>query len=199
MNSEQILQNPYQPLLRGDRIFSELCPRVSCHLATLCHCKLLLQIEMYIKEFGCTATACIEHRPFVQSSNQVFSEWDPTALRVNCVAIHPWYWRPLVWRGSCCYTVTVGWDHQQHTTIFASLRINLNVKCTNQSLAFSFFAQLCTSAVWRTATWQPLLLHQHRHHQIGLFTQLVQLAFYLKCDSPFEANTSHSRNRICPA
>ena len=115
MNSEQILQNPYQPLLRGDRIFSELCPRVSCHLATLCHCKLLLLIEMHIKEFGCTATACIEHRPFVQSSNQVFSEWDPTALRVNCVAIHLFYWRPLVWMGFCCYTSTVGWANHQHT------------------------------------------------------------------------------------
>ena len=138
MNSEQILQNPYQPLLRGDRIFSELGPRVSCHLATLCHCKLLLLIKMHIKEFGCTATACIEHRPFYRV--QIKSSPNGTQLLrgFNCVAIHPWYWRPLVLRGSCCYTGTGGWDHQQHTTIYiyASLRINLNVKCTNQSLLF---------------------------------------------------------------
>ena len=193
MNSEQIFQNPYQPLLWGDRIFKELCLRVTCHIATLCHCKLLLQIEMYIKEFGCTATACIEHRPFVQSSNQVFSEWDPTALRVNCVAIHPWYWRPLVWMGSCCYTSTVGLDHQQHHPVYASLRINLYGKCTNQSLAISFFAQLWTSAVCGLAT---LLLRQHWHHQIGLFAQMVPLAFYLKCDSPFEAYVIFTQHNL---
>ena len=66
---------------RGQNIFRAVTKSIlsSCNFIPL---QIAIANRNAHKIIWLSATACIEHRPFVQSSNQVFSKWDPTAPRV---------------------------------------------------------------------------------------------------------------------